>query len=183
MRRIAAGDADALAVLYRREHAGVRALCTRMTGSEDVGEDLAQEVFVRAVRGAASFRGEASASTWLYRIARNVCLDRLRRDRREATMMVELGGADRVPDPAAADGAVEVDGRSAVVEAGLRCLSVEDREVVVLAACVGLGSMRLADVLECTPGAARVRLHRALVRLRRLCRDHEEETDGLRAGA
>lgn len=180
LQRIAGGDDEALTVLYRRYRPGVRTLCARMTGDADEAEDLTQEVFLRAVRRAGGFRGESSAGTWLYRVARNVCLDHLRRaDRREkvrASAVHELVGAREAN--AGADGALP-----GVMEKGLRRLAIEDREVVVLAACLGLGSAELAEVLECSPGAARVRLHRGLARLRRLCAEWEEEPDGLQTGA
>lgn len=178
---IARGDEEALTVLYRRYRPGVLMLCARMTGSMDEAEDLTQDVFLRAVRRAGGFRGESSAGTWLYRVARNVCLDHLRRaDRQErsrASAVHEFVGAREANTGA---GGADLPG---VMEEGLQRLTIEDREVVVLATCLGLGSTELAEILECSPGAARVRLHRGLARLRRLCAEREEEPDGLRTGA
>jgi RNA polymerase sigma-70 factor, ECF subfamily len=181
LQRIASGDAEALTVLYRRYRPGVRMLCARMTGDADEAEDLTQEVFLRAVRRAGGFRGESSAGTWLYRVARNICLDHLRRVERQeksrSSAVHEFVGAR---EASSGEGGADL---PVAMEKGLRRLAIEDREVVVLAACLGLGSAELAEILECSPGAARVRLHRALARLRQLCAEREEEPDGLRTGA
>src|SRR5690606_18087537 len=79
--RIAAGDGPACAVLVDRHLGRVVALAWRMLGSRADAEDVAQEVFLRAWQRAASWRPEGGArfSTWLHRVAVNLCLDRLRR--------------------------------------------------------------------------------------------------------
>ena len=75
------GDFDDLVRRYRRE---LHLYCYRMLGSFDEAEDHVQEVFLRAWRARARFRGQASPRTWLYRIATNACLDTLRRDVRRS---------------------------------------------------------------------------------------------------
>jgi RNA polymerase sigma-70 factor (ECF subfamily) len=74
-------DFDDLVRRYRRE---LHLYCYRMLGSFDEAEDHVQDVFLRAWRGRARFRGQASPRTWLYRIATNACLDTLRRDVRRS---------------------------------------------------------------------------------------------------
>src|SRR5262245_723557 len=76
VRRARGGDEDAFARLVERHQGGVYALLRRMTGDAEEAVDLAQETFLRAWRGLPAFRGDAQFSTWLYRIAYNVCLGR-----------------------------------------------------------------------------------------------------------
>jgi RNA polymerase sigma-70 factor (ECF subfamily) len=164
--RVAAGDAGALTELYRRHRSGTYSLCLHMTADADEAEDLTQEVFLRVIRSAPGFKGDSSEETWLYRIARNICIDSLRAAERRAS----AGSANR-PRAVAAAAVQEPEPtpRLSALEMALGRLAVEDREVIVLAKCVGLGSERLGEVFECTAGTARVRLHRALTRLRELC--------------
>ncbi len=76
VRRGQAGDNDAFARLVERNQAGVYNLALRMTRDSEEAVDLTQETFLRAWRSLPGFRAEAKFSTWLYRIAYNVCLSR-----------------------------------------------------------------------------------------------------------
>ena len=83
--RVVEGDTEAFAELVRRYHGKVYQLCYGMMGTADRAEDAAQEVFIKAFRRLASFRGESAFSTWLYRLASNQCLDLLRSRARQRT--------------------------------------------------------------------------------------------------
>ncbi len=91
-----AGDPDAFARLVERNQAGVYNLMLRMTRDPQEAADLTQEAFIRAWRSLPGFRAEAKFSTWLYRIAYNVCLSR--RVVTKATFAAP-DAADRVPMP------------------------------------------------------------------------------------
>jgi RNA polymerase sigma-70 factor (ECF subfamily) len=79
--------------IYRRYGGMVRRRCLSILHNEDDAQDASQEVFIRAMRSIASFRGQASPATWLYRIATNICLNRIRdsknRDRLDKEALVE----------------------------------------------------------------------------------------------
>ena len=77
------GDAAAFDKLVRLYKDKIFSYVCRMTGNPLEAEDLTQEVFVRVFRSVAKFRGASSFQTWLYRIASNLCVDALRRRRRE----------------------------------------------------------------------------------------------------
>ena len=159
MLRVARGDADAMALLFRHAYGDVRTLCARMTLDDDAADDLAQETFLRVLRYAHGFRGEARFSTWVFRIARNVCnrhLNAASRSRNPAPMNV---------DPAAGESPRDVE-RIELLRHALTQLPQDDREVVVLSRLRDLSYRELAGVLECTESTARVRVHRALRRLR-----------------
>ncbi len=96
VRRGQAGDQDAFARLVERNQAGVYNLMLRMTRDPQEAADLTQEAFLRAWRSLPGFRAEAKFSTWLYRIAYNVCLSR--RVVSRATF-AEPSAAERVPMP------------------------------------------------------------------------------------
>src|SRR5579864_2383769 len=72
-----AGQTTAFDLIVERHRRPVYQLCYRFVGNHEDASDLSQDVFLRAFRGLRSFRGQSSLSTWLYRIAVNVCLNRV----------------------------------------------------------------------------------------------------------
>src|SRR6266540_637571 len=72
-----AGKRESFDVLVERHQRHVYQLCYRFVGNHDDASDLAQDVFIRAYRGLANFKGQASLGTWLYRIGVNVCLNKV----------------------------------------------------------------------------------------------------------
>lgn len=96
VRRGQAGDNDAFARLVERNQTGVYNLALRMTRDPEEAVDLTQETFLRAWRSLPAFRAEAKFSTWLYRIAYNVCLSRRIVHR---ALFADPSAADAVPVP------------------------------------------------------------------------------------
>ena len=88
---------DAFNEVFARYHRRVVAWCYRVSGCHDVANDLAQEVFLKAFRHAASFRGDSRLSTWLYSITRNHCLTALKR-LPEETVSLDAGTPRNLPD-------------------------------------------------------------------------------------
>jgi RNA polymerase sigma-70 factor (ECF subfamily) len=164
MGRVAAGDAAALDQLFRRHHARVHALCSRLSGDSTSADDLVQETFLRVLRHAGRFEARSSFSTWLYRIARNVCLDHWKRSERDqlrarrAARELEIQQA--LHDSEKAD--------VQLVERALTRLPVQLREVLVLSRLHDLPTAEVAAIVGCSEGAARVRLHRAMTELRKI---------------
>src|SRR5512143_409390 len=85
--------------IYERFQPGVLRFLSRLVG-EDEAEDVVQEVFLRVDRGLEGFRGESSLGTWIYRIARNAALDRLRNRpaRLESVRQLQTHGSDEDPE-------------------------------------------------------------------------------------
>jgi len=135
-------------------------------------DDVTQEVFVSAFRAASGFRGVGSARAWLFTIARNAWRQSLRRRVGQPSLMEALPDDDGLgalgaaagwgADPEVASVAAE---DSARLDAALLCLREADREIVVLRDIEGLDTAEAAAALGITPTAAKVRLHRARLRL------------------
>ena len=155
------GDDDALGVLFSRHHGDVYALSARLIQDGDVADDITQEVFLRVWRYARSFRGRSAFRTWLYRLTYNACADFRRRDVRR----LESDAVDLV---AAQEASNECTERHILLETALRRLTPKQRVVLILSRFHGLPCDEIARIVGCAPGAARVRLHRAMNELRKL---------------
>lgn len=131
-------------------------------------EEATQDCFVQAWRNLHRFRAEASVFTWLYRIAVNEALARLRRKRLpvvgfedSARQRSVAGGRTAEPQEVA-----EIRERQAFVAERLRRLSIEYRAPLVLRDVLGLSNREVADVLEISVAAAKSRIHRARMQIR-----------------
>jgi RNA polymerase sigma-70 factor (ECF subfamily) len=145
----------------------------RMTQNQAEAEDLTQETFIRVHRSLPSFRGEASLSTWIYRIATNVSLDHFRRNAtRQAKTALSLEETESEGEwivDAAASPPEQVAAQSEMsdcVQRFIQGLPPSYRTVMVLHDLQGLKNREIADVLDCSLDTVKIRLHRARKRLR-----------------
>lgn len=162
------GRRDAFQTLVLRYERRIFTLALRLTGSRFDAEDLAQETFLRAYQGIASFRFESRLSTWLYQICRNLCLNHLPR-RKRAPGVVERVELEAPPSIGPRE---ELAARewSEAVRRGLRRLRPELREVIVLYGTHSLSYEEIAHLLELPIGTVRSRLHRGREALKDICR-------------
>ncbi len=127
-----------------------------IVGDEETARDVAQEVFVLAYRKIGLFRGTSKFSTWLYRIAVNKCSDYCRKSVRQSRLAALLGHHTQ-PYTSALEMLDEQD----AVQAALMQCPLGHREVLVLRYYRQMDIDEISDVLQISPAAARVRLHRA----------------------
>jgi len=130
MARIAAGDRDAMRVLYLRHHIRVYRFVVRLVRSHATAEDIISEVFLDVWRQAGSFEGRSAVSTWLLAIARFKALSALRRrPEEELNEEAVVNIADPVDNP---ETAVQKKDTSAILRQCLTGLSSEHREIIDL---------------------------------------------------
>lgn len=137
--------------IYREYGAMVRRRCLSILGDESDAEDAMQEVFVRVLRSIGSFRGQASPATWLYRIATNICLNRIRNVRNRERLDKE------VLEPLEPTEPVESWPR----DLALRVMSTFDeatRETVVYSVVEGMTYQEVAEVMGCSVSIVRKRI-------------------------
>jgi RNA polymerase sigma-70 factor, ECF subfamily len=172
-------EPDPFRTLYDANHDRVHRLLGRIVGPQEA-EDLTQIVFAKAARALPQFRGDAQASTWLYRIAANIASDWLRsRSAREAKLTVHL---PEVLDGATSQGSASVvvlDIQSSpeqkLVRKDMRdCIRGEigklpegNREALILGELGGLTDDEVAQTLGISRANAKVRLHRARAQLKK----------------
>jgi RNA polymerase sigma-70 factor (ECF subfamily) len=143
------GDRHAALALTRRITPRVMGYAARMLGGDRAeAEDVAQETMLRLWRMAPEWRqGETKVTTWAYRVATNLCIDRQRTRARRGQVAL-----DAVPDPAddgpSAEGRLQEAGRLAALEAALADLPDRQRQAVVLRHIEGLTNPEIAAVME-----------------------------------
>lgn len=159
------GDHAAFAQLVCRWEAPIRRLCTRMTCDEHRGEDLTQEVFARVFTKRDQFDPERTFSTWLWRIALNVCFAEARRAAPLAIADEEATTAARCDREPAPDERLIAQERTRQVKQALSHLSDAYRAVVVLREYEGMKYREIAEVLEIPEGTVKWRMAEALTQL------------------
>jgi len=179
MLRYQRGDELAFDRLVERYSPRVYALLTRFLGPAENREDLVQEVFLRVIRARADYRPEARFSTWLYRIAFNLCVNDSER-RRPAASLDERAGElhdgwldERAPAPLAA---LEREDLVTTVRAAIAELPARQRMALLLAKYEELPYDEVGSVLGTSEKAVKSMIHRARESLRaRLSAFLEEE--------
>jgi RNA polymerase sigma-70 factor (ECF subfamily) len=166
------GDHDSFNELIRRWERPIYALAYRQIGREEDARDVCQETFLRAYRALGGFRGQAKFSSWLYRIAINLCRDWMRRERRTPVMqapeevdLMELAAA-REPAESIEDRIARND-LSRAVERAMAVLPDEQRAAIVLKEYHGLTFQEIADLVGCPLSTVKTRLYQGLTVLRR----------------
>jgi len=190
MTRYQRGDVGAFAQLTARHQTPIFNFVLRQIRVPAVAEELAQEVFMRIIEGAASFKHEAKFTTWAYTIARNLCIDHARKsshrrhaslDQREGADGPSLG--DHVPDlhPRASTerSAVATEIQKRVV-AAVEALPAEQREVFLLRQLGNLPFQEIAVVTGTPENTVKSRMRYALERLQEALTDFEEYARALR---
>ena len=181
VRKAQRGDGSAFAELVGRHQRQLYRLALRMTGSEADAQEVLQEAFLNAYQKLPNFRGEAQFSSWLYRIAANSALMRLRRKRRAPDALtdqpLELQGprfsAEGYLDPGPrSDWSQRADEKmmdrelGTAIDQAVAGLPEDYRTVFLLKDVDGLSNEEIAGALDLTVPAVKSRLHRARLALR-----------------
>lgn len=160
-----AGDTAAFDVLVTRHRRSVYQVCYRFVNHHEDAADLTQDTFVRAWKALASFRGQARFSTWIYRIAVNVCLNRVSLKTPKTDVVdFDLVADQREPAPGAAIDAAE---RQAMVRAAVKSLPPRQRTALILRTYHELSHQEVADIVGTSVGAVKANVFHALANLKK----------------
>jgi RNA polymerase sigma-70 factor (ECF subfamily) len=166
------GDTDSFNQLVLRWERPIYALAYRVIGREEEARDVCQDTFLRAYRALPGFKGQAKFSSWLYRIALNLCRDWIRRQRRAPVMQMPEGvdplemAAEREPAESI-ETLVARRELSAVVEEAMARLPEEQRTAIILKEYHGMTFQEIADLQGCPLSTVKTRLYQGLSVLRR----------------
>ena len=164
------GDVESFNQLVLRWERPIYALAYRVIGRDEDARDVAQETFLRAFRALPGFKGQAKFSSWLYRIALNLCRDWIRRKKR--TPVVDMPEGVDIVELAAEQGPVESiedlvarQEMSRIVAEGMKLLPDEQRTAIVLKEYHGLTFQEIADLQGCPLSTVKTRLYQGLTRV------------------
>lgn len=171
--RVKQGDIQAFEPLIEAYEKQIYHLCLRMTGNPEDARDLTQESFFKAWQKLGQYHVESAFSTWLYRLASNLCIDFLRQQKRRTVFSLtteedtgeemEVASADPTPEEVI----LEMDDRRAVVDA-MEELDEDHRLILTLRVVEDMPYEQIAQVLGVKEGTVKSRLARARTKLRRI---------------
>lgn len=178
MARFVAGDRRAFDTIYEYFGPRVRAFINRYVAHPDAGDDILQEVFLKVYRKSETFDPAAHLSTWLFAIARNACIDWLRRRKLPTVSLSPTGDDDtatvQVADPAGVTPAdrASTSELSTLFDRAVERLSPKLREVFLLCGVQGLAYEEAAVILGCPVKTVSSRLSRARAQLQEELGEH-----------
>ena len=174
VRKSQLGDKAAFEQLVIRHQDLVFSLAYKLTGNREMANDVAQEAFIRAWKAIEKFRGDSTFSTWIYRITVNTAWTLRKKARKHNTLNIEDTYEpiviDEKKDPELV--AINSDLSSVLINA-LDKIPIEQRIIVELKNIEGRSHKEIADYLDISVTAAKVRLHRAHQRLRQILEEVE----------
>lgn len=166
--RILRGEQALFAQLVERYQQYVFTLVLRFTDSREDAEEISQDIFVKAYRSLADFRGESKFSTWLYTIVRTSCITFLRKKRLDITSLDNERTFLQVEDRESGFKADQVEQKSkhAMVNEAIRLLSPDDAQLITLFYKGEQSLEEIGKVMGLEPNTVKVKLHRARHRLK-----------------
>ncbi len=186
LRRFNQGDDAAFEVLVRRFERPLYNFILRSTRDAEQASELLQEVFLRVVQRSGEFQGQSKVGTWLYTIARNLCIDTSRKMafRRHRSLDAPSSGGDdgdapalldRIASPVAgSDRAVIGQDLQARIQTAVEALPEEQREVFLMRELQNMPFKEIAEVLGVPENTVKSRMRYALERLQRALAEYED---------
>jgi RNA polymerase sigma factor (sigma-70 family) len=174
IKRVLAGEQGLFAPLVQRYQSYVFTLVLRFTDNREDAEEISQDVFVKAYRSLADFRGEAKFSTWLYTIVRTSCITFLRKKRLQTTSLDNERTSLQVESRESGfkANAIEQKSRHALVNEAIRMLSPDDTQILTLFYKGEQTLEEIGRVMRLDPNTIKVKLHRARNRLKEKMEKH-----------
>ncbi len=162
------GDEGAFSELMQRHYKGILNFVYRFTNGSANSEDITQEVFLRVYKSIGRYEPEAKFTTWLYKIATNLCLTKIKKNYKKDLSLDEISEkAGDLPD-AKSESGYDLYYRNEIKEtifAALGKLPEKERVAVTLSKYEGMSYNQIAEVLECTVGAVKTHIYRGRMKL------------------
>jgi RNA polymerase sigma-70 factor, ECF subfamily len=178
IKQVLKGDQNAFAEIVELYKDKVFQICYRMLGNRHESEDIAQEAFIRAYVNIHTFNQNRKFSTWLFRIATNLCIDRIRKKKPDYYLDAEVSGTDGLTmySQVAADiqmpeDEVEELELQATIQEAISKLPEKYRSVIVLKYIEELQLREISDILDLPLGTVKTRIHRGREALRKQLRN------------
>ena len=167
MRIVQAGDLSPASEIYDRYSGRIYNFAFRFLKNAEAAEDAVQEVFVKMIRYANQFHGDAKLSTWLFSITANWCRDYLRKADNKSKETEDVLISLPAPLEHGPDRVLEQREDQLRVQRALQALTPEQREAILLSRYQGLSYAEIAQIAGCSEGAVKTRVFRAMETLKK----------------
>ena len=174
IRKILQGEQALYAQLVQRYQQYVFTLVLRFTDNREDAEEISQDIFVKAYRSLADFRGDSKFSTWLYTIVRTSCITFLRKKKLDTTSIDNERTLTQLENRESGFSANSIEQKSkyAMVNAAIRLLSPDDAQLITLFYKGEQTLEEIGRIMGLEPNTVKVRLHRARHRLKEKMEKH-----------
>ena len=171
------GDHNAYALLVERYKSYVFTLVLRFIKSREDAEEVSQDIFIKAYRSLADFKGTARFSTWLYKVVNTTCITFLRKKKMEIHSLdnEKVFEVADSRDSGFSANQVEQKSRISMVNQAIALLNPDDAEIITLFYQAEQSLEEIGSILGLEPNTAKVRLHRARTRLKEKMEKHFAE--------
>lgn len=175
------GDVGAFEELTTEYYSKVYSICYRMLNNTEDAYEQAQETFIKAFKYIKDFKGNCAISTWLYRIATNVCLDFIRKHKNKKVISIEQNTFEDlqlkdslVSENPGPEKVAETNAQKQAIKEALDKMNEKNRLVIILRDFMGLSYDEISDTMKVPVGTVKSRINRARNELRELlCKDKE----------
>ena len=168
MRIVQSGDYSPASEIYDRYSGRIYNFAFRFLKNSEAAEDATQEVFVKMLKHANQFHGDAKLSTWLFSITANWCRDYLRKADNKSKESDDVLVSLPAPSELAPDRNLERRESERRVQRALQSLTAEQREAILLSRYQGLSYAEIAQIAGCSEGAVKTRVFRAMETLKKI---------------
>ena len=168
MRIVQSGDYSPASEIYDRYSGRIYNFAFRFLKNSEAAEDATQEVFVKMLKHANQFHGDAKLSTWLFSITANWCRDYLRKADNKSKESEDVLISLPAPSELAPDRNLERRESERRVQRALQSLTAEQREAILLSRYQGLSYAEIAQIAGCSEGAVKTRVFRAMETLKKI---------------
>lgn len=167
MKLVQAGDFSPAGEIFERYSPRIYNFSYRFLKSPQAAEDVTQDVFIKMLKYAQQFHGDAKLSTWLFSIAANLCRDHLRKADNKAKEPEETLMMIAAPREERPDQVLEARENERRIQKALELLTAEQKEAILLSRYQGLSYAEIAQIAGCSEGAVKTRVFRAMETLKK----------------
>ncbi|RKR84788.1 RNA polymerase sigma-70 factor (ECF subfamily) [Mucilaginibacter gracilis] len=167
MLKVRAGDLDRMGLLFERYNRQLYGFLFHMTYKREASEDMVQMVFYKMLKYRHTFTGDGEFVAWMYSIARNTIIDEAKKNKKHLHDSAE-DMAEVLPSDMSTDGQLERKQEKQELHKAMSKLSTDQREILTMSRFQELKHQEIAQILNITEGAVKVRVHRAMCELKNI---------------
>ncbi len=173
--KIIGGDTQAFAVLVDRYKDLVFTLAIRMLKNREEAEEVSQDTFIKVYKSLPKFKGDSKLSTWVYKVAYNTCLDRIKKNnRRQSEITIDSFTENQIKTLDNALSALEEKEQQQTIQDCLQQLSSKDSFLLTLFYFEELSLEEISQIVNMEPNTVKVNIHRARKRLASILKQRME---------